>query len=719
MFDSIATSWPDNLRCPSGSPSAYWSLEDLAKSVRLGIDECATESALLSYVVLNPGKKKECWALLCWLHFNTFNRTSFFTLLEHLRSDFPDSFEARVLTLVGWLWTDDYAALATAPSGIWEGISKSRLLKLCRVASYLKLGDFSNASRELQSHRLSETLEGLMLQASLLSKLGRADQAMQLLKPIVPRVNNHLRFYKQLLQHMLDGLDSEHVLEMLREILRRFGEHHEILFHVTTVNLCRRQPGLARRSSLIQTAWGSVRVTPINVGNQLNTYEGNGQCDWLEYLTDKITSSDPKIDAQTHSNLVMQLGSLCTPSYSRYLKGLVNKLMEMPEYRSFTIAGKGVPRSRNTIIDKRLRIGWVTGDFAYHPVARFLYGIFAGSTDSTNFHHHLVSVIDHNPNPLKEYFNGLSNINVFDASKYINEERVAAIRDLQCDVMVDLSGWTGGNYIAGFLARLAPVQVNYLGYFASSGLPMMDYWLGDDVLFPREHSEWSSESLWRLSRPFIAWRPVDPLPEAHASVLDAKPGPVRFGSFNHNRKLSDKTLRLWGTLLGSVPESRLVLKAACIDDLDTQRLLRRRMVRQGLDPERIDWLPLTEKESDHLAQYANIDIALDPTPNGGCTTTCEALWLGVPTITMAGNHYVSRMGAAVMAGVGLNEWIASDACEYIQLAQEHASRLQELRQKRSYWRKKLENSLLGDPADLMQNLESSFLAMHNKIISRV
>ena len=585
----------------------------------------------------------------------------------------------------------------------------------------MKIGDFAKASRDLESYRLSETLEGLMLQASLLSKLGRADQAMQLLKPVIPRVGNHLRFYKQLLQHMLDGLDSENVLGMLREILRRFGEHPEILFHITTVNLLRRQPGLARRSSLIQAVWGSVQVTPITVGNQLNTYEGNGQCDWLEYLSDEIKSSDPRIDGQTHSNLVMQLGSLCTSSYSEYLQNLVHKLIEMPECRSFTTAGKGVPvaQVRDSSTNKKLRIGWVTGDFAYHPVARFLYGIFAGSTDCTNFDHQLVSIIDHNPNPLKEYFNTLSNINIFDASKFINEERIAAIRELQCDVMVDLSGWTGGNYIAGFLARLAPVQVNYLGYFASSGLPTMDYWLGDDALFPQEHSEWSSEALWRLARPFLAWKPVDPLPEAHASVLDAKPGPVRFGSFNHNRKLSDKTLRLWGTLLGSVPESRLVLKAACIDDLDTQRLLRRRMVRQGLDPERIDWLPLTEKESDHLAQYANIDIALDPTPNGGCTTTCEALWLGVPTITMAGNHYVSRMGAAVMAGAGLDEWIASDACEYIQLAQEHASRLQELRQRRSYWRKKLENSLLGDPADLMQNLESSFLAMHNQTISRV
>ena len=301
----------------------------------------------------------------------------------------------------------------------------------------------------------------------------------------------------------------------------------------------------------------------------MNAYEGNGQCDWLEYLSPEILSTDPKVDGQMHSNLVMQLGSLCTPAYPTHLKSLVDNLIAMPEYRSFSMAGKGVPCAQQPSAVNKLRIGWVTGDFAYHPVTRFLYGIFSGACENTRFQHHLVSLVDHSPNPLKEYFDSLPNINIFDASKLINEQRIAAIRDLDCDVMVDLSGWTGGNYVAGFLARLAPVQVNYLGYFASSGLPTMDYWLGDDILFPHGHSEWSSEALWRLSRPFLAWKPVDPLPEARACILDAKPGPVRFGSFNHNRKLSDQTLRIWGTLLDSVADSRLVLKAAAIDDSDT------------------------------------------------------------------------------------------------------------------------------------------------------
>ena len=164
-----------------------------------------------------------------------------------------------------------------------------------------------------------------------------------------------------------------------------------------------------------------------------------------------------------------------------------------------------------------------------------------------------------------------------------------------------------------FLSRLAPVQVNYLGYFASIGLSSSDYWLGDRNLFPETVKEWHTEELYRLSRCFIAWQPVDPLPEANVDVVDAASlkGGVRFGSFNANRKMSDNLLATWAHLLSQIQDASLVLKASNKDDTRTMELLRRRMVRQGLDPERIIWLPRTNTPEDHLRQYASIDIALD------------------------------------------------------------------------------------------------------------
>ena len=145
-------------------------------------------------------------------------------------------------------------------------------------------------------------------------------------------------------------------------------------------------------------------------------------------------------------------------------------------------------------------------------------------------------------------------------------DKVAAVRDLDLDLAIDLSGWTSGHFLGGFLAKLASIQCSYLGFFASTGIQEIDYWLGDWSLFPDDYKGWHTETLWRLNRPFLAWQPVDPLPEATVDVTTAPSGPIRFGSFNHNRKLSDQTLSLWGQILESIPHSTLVLKANTSSD---------------------------------------------------------------------------------------------------------------------------------------------------------
>ena len=119
-----------------------------------------------------------------------------------------------------------------------------------------------------------------------------------------------------------------------------------------------------------------------------------------------------------------------------------------------------------------------------------------------------------------------------------------------------------------------------------------------------------------------------------------------------------------------------------------------------------------------MQQYSQIDIALDPIPNGGCTTTCEALWMGVPTITLTGSHYVSRMSTAILAGAGMPEWIASDRSGYINLACEHAARISELRSNREAWRLQLASSQLGDASDLIHHLEAAFSQMHAEVLRK-
>ena len=135
------------------------------------------------------------------------------------------------------------------------------------------------------------------------------------------------------------------------------------------------------------------------------------------------------------------------------------------------------------------------------------------------------------------------------------------------------------------------------------------------------------------------------------------------------------------------------------------------MITHGLDPDRVEWLPLTRGPLEHLQQYSKLDVALDPYPNGGCTTTCEALWMGVPVITLKGSHYASRMSTAVLAGAQLDNWIADSADNYIEKAIEAAQHLSSLRQSRCTLRQHLQDSPLGDPVGLMHAIEDVFTTM--------
>lgn len=724
LFEAIAASWPRDLSTDEAKsislPGVTSSLRDLAVAARADFHPLRLQSALLARQAMGVSDEDECGILYCWVAFNQLDYRSFDAALNALRERNPSRLEVRVLTLLGWLWIDDVHSIASAPSEIWLGEEYSPLLQLCKADFLIKLGKLAEAESILSGFGDCICPEMAILQASVIASKENKQSAIDFLLSKLHRCPDNIRFYRELLNHMIEGKDAVNVMSCARDALSKFGEHPSILYHCTTLNLFKRQPGLAKRSALLQQISASVRPTSINFCNQLATYEMNGQANWMNFLSSRIAGERFFVEPLLQANLVMQFASIQSDKYESHVKGLVDSIEA--ENGFLQICKKPEDFSnKNEKYDGEpsLNIGWMTGDCNYHPVTRFLYGWFASRTNVLRHKHTLVNLEDHREKSYCDLIRATSCIDVHDVSRFQGVNRMHEIRQSKYDVVVDLSGWTGGNFIAGLIARLAPVQVNYLGYFASSGLASMDYWLGDAQLFSSENLEWSSESLFRLPRPFLAWTPMNPLPEAGVSVSMAPSGPVRFGSFNHNRKLTDATLRLWAKLLGAVPGSRLVLKASAQTDSDTQRLLRRRMLRQGLDPERVDWLDLTSGAVEHMQQYSHIDIALDPIPNGGCTTTCEALWMGVPTITLSGTHYVSRMSTAVLSGANMNEWIAQDQTDYINLALEQAARVTELRQNREHWRRQVQDSPLGDASDLMYHLEKAFSQMHAQIFSGV
>ncbi|HEY1763987.1 MAG TPA: tetratricopeptide repeat protein [Opitutaceae bacterium] len=241
------------------------------------------------------------------------------------------------------------------------------------------------------------------------------------------------------------------------------------------------------------------------------------------------------------------------------------------------------------------------------------------------------------------------------------------IRSDAPDILVDLAGhFCMTNRLPLFARRLAPVQLSYLGYPDTTGVSAMDYRFTDGFADPQgEADRFATERLVRFAPTAWAYQPPVDAPDIDASTRTA---PVTFGSFNDPGKLSDSVLRNWSRILQAVAGSRLLLKGAGIENPGTKGYLLDRIRAAGIDPSRVELLERTPSVREHLALYNRIDIALDTFPYHGTTTTCEALWMGVPVVSLRGDRHVSRVGVSLLAAVGHSEWVAEDPEAYVRIA---------------------------------------------------
>ena len=586
--------------------------------------------------------------------------------------------------------------------------------KLMLVDAFLWIGRVSDALIIFsQCHGSFNPPEKLELSARLALLQNDFSKSLEILSPLLDG-GDASSFGWELAIHALNHIcETSAASTMLQRAATLFPQDNRILARRVLHSLTNRQPIMGRRLALLErlhkhNGW-NVLDRQRSHQNLAYSYENGGRVDLLTTVHPWLI--DDGMTWEIVGNRALQLASLASPLAPNVLRN-AQKLLPRSQWAS-----------KPDVLNKsksRLRIGLITPDVCYHPVSRFL--LMQMRHRSLQDHDYcLISIANR-----KDWATDLAiqMMNVTDSwcdlSEVGAQQRIDLLRGMDLDVAVDLAGWTGHALPALFASKIAPVQVNYLGFFASTGLPEMDYWLGDKVLFPDSTDEWSSETLWRLSRCFIAWDPFDELPEGRVAVPAGPSGSdVVFGSFNHVRKLGDSTLRLWGRILEAIPGSRIALKSYTSDDPGTTTLLRRRMLRCGLNPERVLWLPTTPAPEDHLQQYGLIDVALDPFPNGGCTTTCEALWMGVPVITLAGHHYVSRMSTAVLSGGNLKEWIAASEQEYFQKALQAATQCRHLRDSREELRKHVQRSPLGDAASLCRDLGDTWLAMYRQVSEKL
>lgn len=353
------------------------------------------------------------------------------------------------------------------------------------------------------------------------------------------------------------------------------------------------------------------------------------------------------------------------------------------------------PVSRNTFAntrdpERRLRVGFFSPDLRLHSIAFFLEPLL-NHLDPEHFEillYHDHFVVDETSRRLERKaaiwrnFIGQSNTMVE------NQVRID-----QPDILIDLAGHTGFNRLSVFGRRLAPVQIAYLGYPNTTGLATIDYRFTDAVADPPGDSDaWYTETLVRFAPTAWTYLPAGDTPAVRTTRNDQ---PFTFGSFNNIAKLTPATLQLWAEILKGTPGSRLVLKNPTFIERDA---LLKQAVGAGIEPSRLILLPTILTPNDHLACYTDVDLALDSFPYNGTTTTCEALWMGTPVITLKGDRHVSRVGASLLTAVGHPEWIVSDPAHYVQLACELAAQPEKLLAARATLRSEMKRSPLLDHA---------------------
>jgi predicted O-linked N-acetylglucosamine transferase (SPINDLY family) len=311
--------------------------------------------------------------------------------------------------------------------------------------------------------------------------------------------------------------------------------------------------------------------------------------------------------------------------------------------------------------ERRLRVAFLSPDLRQHSIAYFIEPLLR-HLDPEEFElwlYHDHYCVDSTSHRLRGLATGWRN---FVGQSAASVE--AAIRADAPDILVDLAGHTGLNRLPLFARRLAPVQVTYLGYPNTTGLSAMDYRFSDGIADPEGVADrWHTEEVVRFAPTAWTYEPPSDLP-APPPPPCAKGGPVTFGSFNALSKVTARTLRLWRDVLDAVPHSRLVIKSFGLDAAAWAS----RLEAQGIPPARVSLLPPARTVAEHLACYARMDVALDPFPYQGTTTTCEALWMGRPVVTLCGDRHASRVGASLLTAAGHPEWIAADAAAYVNIA---------------------------------------------------
>lgn len=430
----------------------------------------------------------------------------------------------------------------------------------------------------------------------------------------------------------------------------------------------------------------------------------------LGQLDDAVASYSRALEikpdyADAHSNLLFALNYTGSRTHSSCLE----------EARRF---GQMVDKNARTRFSawpckaaqpERLRVGLVSGDLRNHPVGYFLENLLAALASNASGRLELIAYPSHfRTDALTERiktcfkeWKPLSGLSDEAAARMVHADGV--------HILIDLSGHTANNRLPLFAWKPAPVQASWLGYFATTGLAAMDYLIGDPWTVPEVEEAHFTEKIWHLPETYLCFTPPDadiqvaPLP----ALAD---GHITFGCFNNLAKMNDAVVTLWARVLQAVPGSRLFLKTEQLGVATVRQSVVERFAIHGIDAGRLI-LEGAAPRAELLAAYHRVDIALDPFSYPGGTTSVEALWMGVPVLTLAGERFLSHIGESILQNAGLPEWIAVNADDYVARAVSHAGNLQRLATLRSGLRQQVLASPLFDALRFARHFEAALRGM--------
>jgi predicted O-linked N-acetylglucosamine transferase (SPINDLY family) len=365
---------------------------------------------------------------------------------------------------------------------------------------------------------------------------------------------------------------------------------------------------------------------------------------------------------------------------------------------------------------RRLRVGFVSGDLRNHAVGYFTEGVLAALASKAADRMELFGYPTHFVNDaftqrIKTSCRG------WHPAVHLSDEAFAQrIRDDRIDILIDLSGHTEHNRLSMFAWKPSPVQATWLGYFATTGVATIDYFIADPLTLPESEEAHFTEAIWRLPDTRLCFSKPDV--EAEVGSLPALGnGYVTFGSFNRLAKMNGDVVAQWARVLAAVANSRLLLKSASFNERSAQLDVVGRFAAHGIPSERLT-LEGSDSLAGFLAAYHRVDVSLDPYPYTGGATSVHSLWMGVPVLTLAGETFVSRQGLGLLMNAGLPDWVATSPEEYVARAIAHTSDLHRLASLRQGLRSQVLSSPIFDTARFAEHFATALEGMWRRWCGR-